>query len=340
VAGLAESINGKSGFQSVPGMVAFNLESGERSEVRGISRNLVSDGVAIEAATELPPGPRQAFVGGAIPMSRTVSEKGFVAFELHDGKASKPLKVAIEPVGTPFTLADEIVYLTGADGERRLEAKALSKGRLRDVASVKGAFDGAFHVCDAGPHSAIATFAGHAGQHGARPSLGKDKTQFAITFRSGDGWSKAHEATLPFDRALDSDLVCSKGSTSVAWVRPAASGVEVGRLDCSADGCKSNQVSLPALESKWWWGIAPLGDKVLLVWRSTLGETRFRLAPLPQLATATDQILFDSPDFGGPTAGEVSQLASDSALLLVFNDARPVLLRIGADAKASVLAPP
>jgi hypothetical protein len=35
----------------------------------------------------------------------------------------------------------------------------------------------------------------------------------------------------------------------------------------------------------------------------------------------------------------VSQLASDSALLLVFNEARPVLLRIGADAKASVLTP-
>jgi hypothetical protein len=116
--------------------------------------------------------------------------------------------------------------------------------------------------------------------------------------------------------------------------------VEVGRLDCSTAGCKSNQVSLPALESKWWWGIAPLGHKVLLVWRSALGETRFRLAPLAELATATDQILFDSPDFGGPTAGETSQLASDSALLLVFNPARPVLLRIGADAKASVLTPP
>lgn len=84
--------------------------------------------------------------------------------------------------------------------------------------------------------------------------------------------------------------------------------------------------------------MAPLGDKVLLVFRSTLGDTRFRLAPLSSLATATDQILFDSPDFGGPATGEVTQLASDNALLLLFNGANPVLLRIGADANASVLA--
>lgn len=115
-AGLTESVNGKEGFEAVPGLVAFNLESGERSDVRGGSHNLVSDGAAVDPAT------------------------------------------------------------------------------------VEGAFDGAFHVCDACPQSAIATFAGHAGQHGAKPSLGKDKTQFAITFKSGDGWSRAVEATLPFDR--------------------------------------------------------------------------------------------------------------------------------------------
>jgi hypothetical protein len=337
-AGLAEDANGKTGVEAGPGLAAFNLETGERSDVRGASHHLVSDGVAVEADTEVPAGARQAVVGGASPVALTVSEKGFVAVELHAGKASKATKLAAQPVGAPITLGDQIVYLTGEAGQRKLEAKALSKGRLRDVASVQGAFDGAFHVCDTGPQSVIATFAGHAGQHGAAPSLGKDKTQFAITFRNADGWSKAQEATLPFDRVLDSDLVCSKGSASVAWVRPAASGVEVGRLDCSADACKPNTVSLPALESKWWWGIAPLGDKVLLVWRSSFGDTRFRLAPLAQLPTAPDQILFDSPDFGGPNAGEVTQLASATALLLIFNEAHPVLLSISADAQARLLA--
>ncbi len=38
------------------------------------------------------------------------------------------------------------------------------------------------------------------------------------------------------------------------------------------------------------------------MWRSSLGETRLRVAPLAALPTTKDVIVFDAPDFGGPNA--------------------------------------
>jgi hypothetical protein len=337
-AGLTE-LMGKAGEEPTVDLAAFNVETGERSDVRGLARNLVSDGVAVESATEVTPAAGSGVVNSAEASTTTVTEKGYLAIELYAGKAAKGRKLAIQPVGAPLVVGGQIVYLSGEGDDRKLEAKALEKGRIRDVASVKGPFVGPFHSCSVGERTAVATLGSHTGQHGAKPTLDKDKTQFAIAFGGADDWSKALSATLPFDRTLDSKLVCSKTAASVAWVRPASSGVEVGRLDCSADACTPNVVSLPGFESKWWWSVAPLADKVLLVWRSSLGDTRYRLAPLAQLARAPDQVLFDSPDFGGPNAGEATQVATDSAALLVFNEAQPILLRIGADGQARVLSP-
>jgi hypothetical protein len=77
----------------------------------------------------------------------------------------------------------------------------------------------------------------------------------------------------------------------------------------------------------------------MLVWRSTLGETRFRVASLAELGQAPDQLLFDSADFGGPVAGESIQIATETAALFLFPQERPVALRIGADGSAKLLAP-
>src|SRR5262249_5670212 len=160
------------------------------------------------------------------------------------------------------------------------EARAFSRGQLKNATSAKGPFIGRIHTCTLDNRTAVAAFGGDSHQQSAKPTAGSDKTQFAVAFRTGDAWSKAQQGTLPFDRSLDSDLVCSKAGASVAWVRRAADAIEVGRLDCNPDGCTPHTVSLSGIESKWWGGVAPLGDKVMLVWRSTLGETRLRVGSL------------------------------------------------------------
>jgi hypothetical protein len=286
---------------------------------------------------EAPAGAKKAAGAPDPKVPPSQSEKGFVAIEITKGKSSKETRLAIEPVGTPITIGNQIVYVSGDGGGASLEAKAFAKGRLSSVASIKGSFAGALHRCTAGSGSAVATFDGHDGQRNAKPTAGAGKTQFTIAFRTGDSWSKAQAATLPFDRALDSDLVCTKTGASIAWIRPTADSVEVGRLDCNSDGCKPQVESLPGVESKWWGGVAPLGDKVMIFWRSALGETRARVGTLSDLARAPDQLLFDSADFGGPVAGEPLQISTETAALFVFNSSRPVALRIGADGHATLL---
>jgi hypothetical protein len=317
------------------GLAAFNLETGARSDVHGKSPNLVSDGLAIETGTEA--GPKAVVVAPDVKAAPPRSEKGFVAIELTKGKSSKEFPLVIEPVGTPITLGNQIVYVSGDGATASLEAKAFTKGRLSSAASIKGPFAGPLHRCSAGAESAVATFDGHDGQRSAKATAGAGKTQFTIAFRTADAWSKAQAATLPFDRALDSDLVCTKTGASIAWIRPTPDAVEIGRLDCNADGCKSQVETLHGVESKWWGGVAPLGDKVLLLWRSGLGETRARVGSLSSLATAPDVFLFDSADFGGPVAGEPLQISTEAAALFVFISPRPVALRIGADGHASLL---
>jgi hypothetical protein len=76
---------------------------------------------------------------------------------------------------------------------------------------------------------------------------------------------------------------------------------------------------------------------VLLLYRSSLGETRLRLAPLADLPTAKDSIVFDVGDYGGPSTGDLSVLAGDSAVLLLFRGEQPVALRVGSDGAVSVI---
>jgi hypothetical protein len=319
------------------GRAAYNLETGERSDVHGKAPNLVSDGVAIESGAEAPAGPKTAVITPDLKVTTPKSEKGFVAIEISKGKSSKELPLAIEPAAKPVTIGNQIVFVAGDGGAASLEAKAVSKGRVSSVASIKGSFAGALHSCTGSSGSAVATFDGHDGQRSAKPTAGAGKTQFTIAFRTGDSWSKAQASTIPFDRALDSDLVCTKTGASIAWIRPTADSVEVGRLDCTPDGCKTQTEALRGVESKWWGGVAPLGDKVMLLWRSALGETRARVGSLSALASAPDVLLFDSADFGGPVAGEPLQISTDTAALFVFISPRPVALRIGADGRATVL---
>ena len=144
---------------------------------------------------------------------------------------------------------------------------------------------------------------------------------------------------MPFERGVESGLVCTKTGASLGYAQTVPDGIQVGRIDCDSSGCKSNEVKLPGVESKWWWAVGPLGDKLLLMWRSSLGETRLRIAPLASLPTTKDVIVFDAPDFGGPNAGELTTLYADDDALLIFRGEKPVALHASADGSLRVVTP-
>lgn len=316
------------------GLVAYNLETGEESAVRGRTRRLVRDGIAVEAAAK-----EDIAQAGAPPGAPpAVKEEGFLAVPLKNGKAAKDLKLPTS-LGDPITAGDHVVFLTQTARGVELNAMGLAGGRLKHEAKIQGPFSGAFHTCTKGEHVAVATWSGRAGLTGAKATAGEGKTQVALAMFKDGSWSKALETTLPFERAFDSELVCTATGASFAWAKNADVGVEIGRVDCTLDGCKANQVKLPGVESKWWWALAPLGDQVLVLWRSGLGETRLRAAPLASLATAKDTLVFDSPDFGGPNAGELSSILDESSALLVFRGEEPVALQISREGTPRLLSP-
>jgi hypothetical protein len=299
------------------GLVAYDLSSGVKSEVRGTEGKLVADGVAVEGGT---------------------GDGSFVAVTLKAGKASPDVKLPVKvPLNKPIVAGDQIVWLEQVDGGVEFVAKSLAGGRLRDAGQVKGPFSGPFHVCEADGMLAVATFERHAGQHGAKATAGSDKTQFALTqFRDG-AWTKALAATLPFSRVIDSEIVCTKNGVALSWAHRAADGLEVARLDCTLDACTETKSKLADVDSKFWFAAVPIADKVLVAWRSGLGEARYRVAPIGALATTTDRLLFDAQDFGGPNAIDASEYASGDAALLLFKNDRPVAVRFGADGSARVV---
>ena len=302
------------------GLSAYDLKTGKQSDVRGLGAlHFVHDGLAVEHGDK---------------------NEGFQVVLLSNGKAGKPVKLPIaSPIGDPLALGNQVVFLQQADAGPEFVAKTLAGGRLKDVTAQKAAFSGTLHSCQRDSMFAVAAYGARAGQHGAKATGGDGKTQVTVTLFQDGAWSKPSETTIPFERGIESDLVCTKTGASLGYAQVVDGGVQVGRLDCTAAGCKASDIKLPGVESKWWWAVGPLGDKTLVMWRSSLGETRFRIAPLSALATAKDVIAFDAPDFGGPNAAELTPVYSDDAALLIFHDEKPVALQVGAEGSVRVLAP-
>ncbi|HYQ00652.1 MAG TPA: hypothetical protein VER96_18365 [Polyangiaceae bacterium] len=302
------------------GLAAYDLKSGQKSDVRGLGAlRLTRDGLAVE---------------------RGDKDEGYQVTLLTAGKAGKASKLPnATPLGDPLSLGNQVVYLQQSEGGSALVAKSLVGGRLKDAHVEAGAFSGALHGCRKDGALGVAAFGPRAGLHNAKATAGDGKTQFTATLFQGDTWSKPSSVTMPFARGIDSDLVCTKSGASVAYAQSVPDGALVGRIDCDAKGCQESEVKLPDIESKWWWAVGPLGDKLLVMWRSSLGETRLRLAPLAALPTTKDIIVFDAPDFGGPNAGELSTLYTNDDALLIFRGEKPVAVHVAADGAVHVVAP-
>lgn len=341
------------------GLVAYNLETGETSPVKGKSGRLVREGVAVEKPTteDITGGPadptkpdpkakkpaKPAKGGKGMfqkPAGAKAADDGFVAVELSNNKASKGVKLALTaPVGDPLTLGNQIVYLEPVEGGGlQLGIKSLSRGRLKDELTVKGNFAGGMHTCQQGESYSFATYAGRSGQGSAKATGGDGKTAVTFLTYQGGKWSKPAEATMPYDRAGESELVCNASGGSIAWFKGDKTSSTVGRVDCKADGCKSSEIALPGFDNAYLWAVAPLGDKVFVLYRSSLGDTRVRVAALADLPNAKDSIVFDAGDYGGPTTGELTVLSTDAAALLLFRGEQPVALRLAPDGAVSVVS--
>jgi hypothetical protein len=300
------------------GLTGFDLTTGDVVAVNGLAGDMHSDGLAVE---------------------RGEGDKGFVAIAIAKNKASKPIPIKSKGTMTqPKSLGTEVLWLEPGEASTTLVIRALKGNKLTDVASVSGVFNGTLHTCALGNTAAVGVWAGHEGQRGAKPTSGKDQSLVTIAFRGDSGWSKAFEAKLPFRRTIESELVCDTTSASMAWAEPVEGGVKVGQLTCDLNGCKTTESTLTGIDSRWWWAVGPVGDRVLVMWRASLGEARMRLAPLAELPQTKDVVLFDDQEYGGPKAGEAVPVFSRDGAFLLFKAEQPVALSIAKEGTVKVLS--
>jgi hypothetical protein len=341
------------------GMVAYAIDSGETSDVRARGGRMIRNGVVVEKAqTEDisvgdPNATKPAAKGGKPAMFQKPKgakpDEGFVAVELKNGKASKEIKLPIEgQVGNPTSIGNQALWITPTEGGVELNTRTIAGGRLGGGGKLKGTFAGTFNTCERGGAYALAVFGSKAGQGASsKPTGGEGKTAVTFTRFEKGSWSKPVETTMPFERAGESALTCTPDGASLAWMKAekgtqtAPANAVVGRIDCKADGCKSNEVTIPGLDSSYLWAVGTLGDKVFVLYRGVHGETRLRVASLSDLPTTKDSIVFDVNDYGGPSTGELSVLATDTAALLLFRGERgeqPTALRLANDGAVSMVS--
>ena len=138
--------------------------------------------------------------------------------------------------------------------------------------------------------------------------------------------------------AIDGDGVsCAGGSVTRTWLSPKGSVDEVHQVRCKAEGCSHFYARIRGLGVKNLWLATTLGDSVLLVFRGALGDVRMRMAPLAELGSATDTVIMESPEYGGPETGESHVLESAAAAMILFRGESLFGLRIGANGRHGVV---
>jgi len=323
------------------GMMAYNLETGKSFGVHGGTGRLLVNGLAVEdeVVPEEKEPPKPAKRGKGHAHEPTSAAPGTVAVLVNNGKAGPSLKLPTQaPSIKPISLHGYAVWVEGAQDSTRLVMKNIVGGRLHDAGDFKATLKGSFHTCEGDGNVALAVWDRKAGAK-AKATEATGKSTLTVTQLHDGSWSKPVESALPSDRAAESELHCTKGGVSVAWANRVDNALEITRLDCTPDACKSSTAKLPGIESRWWWLLSPLGDNIIMIWRSSLGDTRMRIAPIASLANAPDKIMFDTSDYGGPSNTDAASIVSTEAALLLFRDELPVAVRIGQDGSFGVLTP-
>jgi hypothetical protein len=168
-------------------------------------------------------------------------------------------------------------------------------------------------------------------------------TAVALALRGKDGWSPVHRTQVPSPRF---GFTCHGDTASLSWTeargeqpdqtnepqpgsRPVQGNYLAARTSCSHSGCQSSQATVAL--SRWSrasrYVIANLGEGLVLLWRSPLGDTRSRGAAPAGLAEVRPRVLFDDAEhlgFAWEQAGSALLVQGRRALLLVETDARAV----------------
>ena len=237
-----------------------------------------------------------------------------------DGEGTPaPLTIDGVPSVGPRLLWDEVFWALPVRGGRhqlfaqRAQRDAELLGPIRELGETAALGERPeLEVCRSGRSLAVMLV----GQRNRRGAIA------TLVFRTERGWQQPISVRVGAGRF---GFTCRGAGASLSWVRsiaeqpapddwsaqdgdaeasdrnPVRGRYAVHRLRCSAEGCSHGRAVLSlhrySLSSRYVAG--DLGDAMVVLWRSALGDIRMRLAPLEQLAAADERPLFDDLEHGG-----------------------------------------
>ena len=137
-------------------------------------------------------------------------------------------------------------------------------------------------------------------------------------------------------------FTCGGEAAYVTWRQPSSGGQRIVQRRCDRQGCRDRAVDLAGMAVKEMWLAATLiaddgQERVLLVWRTPVGDLRMRLAPLDELPRASDRLLMDSADHGGPATVDLQAFLGRAAVVFLFRGTGIQALRVDADGEVTPL---
>ncbi|HZO15567.1 MAG TPA: hypothetical protein VFB62_19980 [Polyangiaceae bacterium] len=148
-----------------------------------------------------------------------------------------------------------------------------------------------------------------------------------LAVRGKSGW-KIHDAS-----ALAGRMFCRGARASFVAARPTSPDKKTSTVryaSCGEDGCRRSEAQLPFEPDDL--AVAPLGDR-LLVARSSSG-VRVRVAPLKDLPTASERVVFDNDGVHGGSLVHSIQAypVGDGAVLILHTGDGTFAIGVKADA--------
>lgn len=298
----------------------FALETGKPVSVFGEHGYEAFDGVGFaqkEPATAERPSPEAAPPAPELELAR-----------MADGtpRSKVTLKLSARVRG-PEVIDDWFVYVDrNDDGKTVFKAKQLApSGNVFGADSLEhvAEFPGPFHVCRSSPGAAIGAYVEPVRLLG-KPASGK--AQLSVVLLEGKSWRAPVAHEVPTHVGQFSNWRCGAGWGGVSWLEQQDQQLTVTELVCRSAGCKAQKVTWTQPDLRNALALGYIHERALLVYESSAGDVRTRLATRDELPTANSRLAFESEEFGGISAGQPLLVERDHTYVVIAEGGLRLLL--------------
>lgn len=261
-------------------------------------------------------------------------EAGFVATKLAGGKerGAADFPATVAAAQPPTAVGNFVTWVEKSGSGETWNFGSINGRSLKSAGKFDGAYQGEVTPC-AAEAASVGLWAGSEGKPGAKP--GGDGSTVQVSFLSDGSWGKPVTGKMSFKRNV-TESRCGEGQLDVFWAGSGEGELEVGQVNCTAKGCKESTSSWPSFGAKRWLTAGMAGDKFVALWVTSLGDTRLRAGDSANFGAASETVLFESPQHGGPLFNQAQAFYTSKAAYLLVLDNGPTLLSVSADGVKSL----